>query len=549
MMSSRAAAVILQAAAGAGPDDSDRRRPDLNRIRADRPPAQRTWQRLEGSFDRVFGAAANPLRHLGALGFLFFWWLVGSGIYLYAALDTSASAAYESIARLARQPWYVGGWLRSAHRYAADGFIVVMVLHLVREAALGHFRTIRRHSWWTGIPLLLFAFASGVGGFWLHWDQLGQFSAEATAGWLDALPLFGAPLSRNFVDAAAVGDRLFSLFVFVHLGVPLLMLFALWFHVQRLAHAEVLPSRRLGLATTLGLLALSGLLPVESHLPADLSQVPGRLAFDWILLFVHPLVDATSAGFVWALLVAAVLTLLVLPFLPQRSAAAAPPARVDPANCNGCRRCFVDCPYTAITMVPHPHWQTAGRPVRQLAQVDPDLCAGCGICVGACPSSTPFRRRAELLTGIDMPRRPLDSLRRALDAGLAARRGRRTFVVLGCAEAPRAGPLGADVVALDLVCTGQLPPSFVEYALRAGAAGVVVSGCREGDCAFRLGQRWTEQRLLGLREPHLRAGVPREALRVVWPSPAEPMAVARTLDELRRQCDGAAGRTGVECRA
>ena len=71
-------------------------------------------------------------------------------------------------------------------------------------------------------------------------------------------------------------------------------------------------------------------------------------------------------------------------------------------------------------------------------------------------------------------------------------------------------PVGADVIALDLVCAGQLPPSFVDYALRAGAAGVVVSGCREGDCAFRLGQRWTEERLLGIREPRLRAGVPRE---------------------------------------
>lgn len=531
-------------------DGADRDRSDANRAPGDRPHAHRAWQRLEREFDRVFGAAANPLRHLGALGFLFFWCLVGSGIYLYAALDTSAAAAYESIARLARQPWYFGGWLRSAHRYAADGFVVVMALHLVREWALGHFRTFRRHSWWTGVPLLLFAFASGVGGFWLHWDQLGQFSAEATAEWLDALPLFAAPLSRNFVNVAAVGDRLFSLFVFVHVGVPLLMLFGLWFHVQRIAHAEVFPPRRLALATTLGLLALAVLVPVASHPPADLSQAPGRLAFDWYLLFVHPLVDSTSAGFVWALLAAALLMLLVLPFLPQRSAATAPPARVDPANCNGCRRCFVDCPYTAITMVPHPHWQTAGRPVRQLAQVDPDLCASCGICVGACPSSTPFRSGAELVTGIDMPQRPIDSLRRELDAGLAARRGLRTFVVLGCVEAPQLAQLGgADVVALDLVCIGQLPPSFIDYALRAGAAGVVVTGCREGDCAFRIGQRWTEERLLGIREPRLRAGVSREALRVVWPTPAEPMAVARALDALRRLCDSAAGRAEAECHA
>jgi coenzyme F420-reducing hydrogenase delta subunit len=108
---------------------------------------------------------------------------------------------------------------------------------------------------------------------------------------------------------------------------------------------------------------------------------------------------------------------------------------------------------------------------------------------------------------------------------------------------------GTDVVALDLVCIGQLPPSFIEYALRAGAAGVVVTGCREGDCAFRLGQRWTEERLLGMREPRLRAGVPREALRVVWPGPGEPMAVARALDDLRRQCGAAASRAEAGCHA
>ena len=35
-----------------------------------------------------------------------------------------------------------------------------------------------------------------------------------------------------------------------------------------------------------------------------------------------------------------------------------------------------------------------------------------------------------------------------------------------------------DVAVFSLMCTGQLPPSFVEYALRDGAAGVLVSGCR-----------------------------------------------------------------------
>ena len=33
----------------------------------------------------------------------------------------------------------------------------------------------------------------------------------------------------------------------------------------------------------------------------------------------------------------------------------------------------------------------------------------------------------------------------------------------------------------------MVPPSFVEYALRAGADGVLVAACREGDCEFRTG--------------------------------------------------------------
>ena len=95
------------------------------------------------------------------------------------------------------------------------------------------------------MPLLAFGYISAIGGFWLNWDQLGQFSAIATAELFDSLPFFASPLTRNFLSDAAVSDRLFSLFVFVHLGVPLLLLFGLWFHIQRISRAEVFPPRAL----------------------------------------------------------------------------------------------------------------------------------------------------------------------------------------------------------------------------------------------------------------------------------------------------------------
>ncbi len=487
------------------------------------------YQRIERGFDAVFGAALNPWRHLGALAFLFFWIIAVTGLYLYAVLDTSVDGAYRSISWLSREQWYLGGVLRSLHRYAADAFLLVTLLHLLREFLFGRYTGFRRFSWLTGIPLLWFIYISGVVGIWLRWDQLAQFSAATTAEWLDGLPIFAAPLIRNYLSASAVSDRLFSLFVFVHIGVPLLLIFGLWFHIQRISRAEVFPPRALAAGSLLALLALSLAQPVVSQAAADLSLVPGPLALDWFYLFWQPLMYATSAGAVWAFVICATVLLFVLPLLPQ--GAVAPVAEVHPDNCNGCRRCFEDCPYAAIVMVPHP----VGIPGRQLAQVIPNLCASCGICAGSCPSSTPFRGAAELVTGIDMPQMPIGELRRALDRGLAQLRGENGIVVFGCDQGANVASLaGKDLASFSLICTGMLPPSFVEYALRGGAAGVLVSGCRMGGCAFRLGNRWTEERLAGTREPHLRASLAGKAVRIAWAERGEEAELAAVLGELRQ---------------
>ncbi len=494
------------------------------------------WRALERRFDAAFGSALNPLRHLGTLGFLCLWLLAASGVVLYAVLDTSVAGAYRSIDELAHAPWLLGRLLRGVHRYAADGFVLLLALHLLREWLSSHERSFRRFSWLTGVPLIGFAFISAIGGFWLNWDQLGQFSATATAEWLDALPLLAAPLARNFLASSQVSDRLFSLFVFVHLGVALLLVFGLWLHIQRVTRAAVFPPRALALGCAATLAAMALLAPVTSHGPAHLASVPQALRLDWILLFIHPLGYASSRGFVWLAVAGSLLALFALPFLLQPARAEV--AVVDPEHCNGCRRCLADCPYAAVTMVPHPDDRVGrvGRAGRTLAQVDADLCAGCGICVGACPSVTPFRGIALLATGIDMPSAPLSALRRQLRQALSASPAPRPLVAFGCDHGARVATLaGADVSSFSLMCAGQLPPSFVEYALRDGAAGVLVSGCFEGACEFRLGQRWTDERLRGLREPHLRAGVGDERLELAWAGRGNEAALQGALQRLRER--------------
>src|SRR5512134_1290637 len=248
----------------------------------------RAFQALESLFDRAFGSANNPLRHLGALSFLFFWVILASGIYLYIFLDTGVNDAYQSVEALnLEQPW-AGGVLRSLHRYASDAFLVFMLLHLLQEYLRGRYSRFRWFSWVSGVPLIWLTLGSGIVGFWLTWDRLAQFTALATAEWLDALPLFSEPLVRNFLYPESVNDRFFTLAIFLHIGVPLFLLLGAWVHVQRIAQPEVSPPWRLTLGALFMLLALALAQPVLSHAPADLATLPGELRFDWFYLGILP---------------------------------------------------------------------------------------------------------------------------------------------------------------------------------------------------------------------------------------------------------------------
>jgi coenzyme F420-reducing hydrogenase delta subunit len=178
--------------------------------------------------------------------------------------------------------------------------------------------------------------------------------------------------------------------------------------------------------------------------------------------------------------------------------------------------------------------RTDGRHHPRQAQVDPMLCAGCGICTGACPSSTPFRRGEELATGIDMPSAAIGGLRARLETRAAALEGAPRVVVFGCRwGAPAVALEDRSTAAVEFLCAAMVPPSFVEYALRAGADGVLVAGCREGDCEFRTGDAITGARLASRRKPALRASVPRERVRLAHAGRTDLEALRAQLDDFR----------------
>lgn len=474
---------------------------------------------LEALLDRVFSPAWNPLYHLGALGFFYYWIVAATGIYIYIFFDTGITEAYDSLETITYEHFYIGGVMRSLHRYASDGMVAMMMVHMLREFALDRYRGARWFTWMTGLPVLWMVFAAGVSGYWLVWDRLAQYIAIATTEWLDWLPIIGGTIARNFLDPSHLDDRFFTLMVFLHIFVPLFLLFILWIHLLRVTSPSIHAPRGLAAGTLVMLLVLSLIKPAESQAPADLSLVPSQVGLDWFYLPAYPLMDILGNGALWGLVALSTLLFVLLPWLPPMRRAKEKAAVVDLANCNGCTRCAEDCPFNAIDMRP----RSDGRPFSREAVVDPALCVPCGICVGSCPTAMPFRKASALVPGIDLPEASAADLRDRVDAAAKTLTGNRRVIVFTCENGYDASRLATgETATVQIPCSGMLPPSFIDYVLsRKLADGVMLSGCSEGECHNRFGIEFTKARLARTRDPHLRKRVPAERIETTWTSPVE----------------------------
>ncbi|MBI1887324.1 MAG: cytochrome b N-terminal domain-containing protein [Nitrosomonadales bacterium] len=276
---------------------------------------QAIFLRLESALNRIFGTVLNPFYSLGAIAYLMFWIVVVSGFYIYIFYDTGVEDAFGSVEYITNEQWYLAGIMRSLHRYASDGMILFGVLHMVRNFVFDRYRNFRWFSWATGVALLWLIYIAGINGYWLVWDSLAQFLAVASAEWLDFLPVFSAPLARNFLESGSVSDRFFSLLSLVHIGVPLGIFGLIWIHTQRVPEARTSPPRALSIGLVLAMIMLALIHPALSQGHSDLNSVPFVLNLDWFYLWTFPLLYSWGAGKLWALSGGFTAFVLLLPFL------------------------------------------------------------------------------------------------------------------------------------------------------------------------------------------------------------------------------------------
>jgi len=140
---------------------------------------------------------------------------------------------------------------------------------------------------------------------------------------------------------------------------------------------------------------------------------------------------------------------------------------VDGTLCVGCGRCADVCGYRAV--------QVEARPGgRFVARVDELACKGCGSCAAVCPTGAMDQRAFD----------DAGAMKRL--EGVSSSRAKVLFVCHW--SRPERLDLPRDVLVIETMCAGRVPPRFILEAALRGSPKVLVCGCADEDCHYGFGR-------------------------------------------------------------
>ena len=335
---------------------------------------EKFWTRAEGLVNRFTKSDFNPLYHLGTLTIFMLIILIATGTYLTIIYRPGLDVAYLTVDKIDSN-WF-GSLMRSIHRYASDGMIVLIILHLLKMLVSDRFWGQRWLAWTSGWLMLALVWLTGTFGYWLIWDQRGQWMTEYMMQYL-------AGTSGLTYVAPDLASRTFSNFViilFLHVFLPLIGFLGIYVHSLRLSRARWWSPRWVSIQALVGLVVLSLIKPAQSALPADLSHMIQSTPMDALYLGFLPVVEMWGNVIFWGLALLLGGSLFLLPWLA--SGRDPGPAVITDPKCTGCNICYAECPFDAIRMVD----RSDDSGYHKLAIINNPQCTGCGICVGACPT-------------------------------------------------------------------------------------------------------------------------------------------------------------------
>lgn len=340
--------------------------------------------KLDHIFNRLYSSEFNPLYRSGTVAIALLTVVIVSGTYL--TFFYRLGEPYESILALQQNLWF-GRWIRSLHRYASDALIFSVIAHVVRMYLQGKSWGPRTLAWITGVVLWLLMLVSGWTGFIMVWDTQGQAVAVGLANVLDSMGIMADPVGRSFSGVEHPPSSFFFLNLFIHIVVPLTMIFGLWLHTSKMARATWLPHNRLFYGLVGVFVGFSILWPAPLMEKADLLKTLNEYPLNWLYNLGIPLTLTQPLTAIWVTIIATCFFIAVPWITRPRKEDQKPPSENDQKNCRSCSQCVKDCPYEAIHMVPRT--AALGAPgTGDVAEVKPWLCVSCGLCSASCAPFT-----------------------------------------------------------------------------------------------------------------------------------------------------------------
>jgi coenzyme F420-reducing hydrogenase delta subunit len=86
-----------------------------------------------------------------------------------------------------------------------------------------------------------------------------------------------------------------------------------------------------------------------------------------------------------------------------------------------------------------------------------------------------------------------------------------------------------------LICTGKIDATHVLDAFRAGADGILILGCPEGDCHYQDGNYEAKKRVYLIRRLLESVGIEKERIRIVLSADPEGESIPKLVEEMRRE--------------
>ncbi len=156
---------------------------------------------------------------------------------------------------------------------------------------------------------------------------------------------------------------------------------------------------------------------------------------------------------------------------------------VDKTKCDKCKRCMEDCPFSAY------YFDSDGFPTPDLAK-----CRQCGNCMGTCP-----------LTAISLRHFTIKQTAAQIQAIKVSSLPKEEPVILAflckndayhaAREAADSGAvMPANVFFIKVPCAGSVNNALLADALSFGIDGILIAGCRDGQCHYVRGNQLVKTR-------------------------------------------------------